>query len=83
MVDFNKILEWITLIITKITGVLLWIATLIAEKAGLEVNNIHLILVLALSLYLASKITIERGTKLLFIAAIIFGAFYYFGGLSI
>ena len=76
----SQILTWLTWIVTKINSVISWIATPIAEKTSVEVQNVHLILLIGISVYLSSKITDDKGMKMIIIAAVIFSIFWTLGG---
>jgi len=76
----TQIFDWVKIIITKLTEFMLWIAQPLADKLSIEVKTTQLILFLGLSLFIASKITQDRGIKLVVIAIVIFAIFLNFGG---
>ena len=76
----NQILDGIKWIIDKINELLFWVAGFVAEKSSVELNNVYLILLAAISLYVASKITMERGLKMLLLGILIFSILWTMGG---
>ena len=76
----GQALDWLKWGLDKINIGMIWLSEIIANKFSLELQNVHLILLLGISLYIASKVTNDRGLKLLFLAAIIFAVFFSLGG---
>jgi VIT1/CCC1 family predicted Fe2+/Mn2+ transporter len=76
----SQLINWITFLIQKINWLIMLAAEFISEKLQLEVQNVFVILLLLISGLVSTKITEERGLKMIIIAIIIFALLYSIGG---
>ena len=83
--DMQQILDIIKLGVNKINEILLWLAGFLGNWAKIDPTNIHLILLIALSLWASRRIMMfiyasaeeGRTTTWLIIAGGIFGLLYF------
>jgi len=83
--DIKQLLDLLKLGVSKLNAILLWIAGFLANWMKVDVNNIHLILIIALSLWASRRLMLfiyssgeEGRTEIwLIIAAVIFGVLYF------